>query len=577
MDVKPVAIRPDAQDRLWKVVRSYSEIDWKGVRLRDLRRVFSRPGCSSMRERGGILCLALKKAMEAIYGDAHVGMNSISVFQASAAGLAALDPDRNKVWLEVCALAHKEFARALDRLISIHGPNARLVDVMGAASRPDAERTDHKVGNDLVVDGSGKNPDAAAHGGDGNSGEVDSPAATSADGRVGDSALGEEGAAADTPDAPPQCGTAGKDSDEGACRGAADGAPEREGVPAEQGEGGPDEGTAGMGSHPEACQAAGDETPSDTDTCPDGGPAQAGGAEHLGDEAQERGKPARSEGEPQSAGAAGGGEKPVVAHGEAGTPDETDAFLTEDARALWRRISRRRYRDRERVRLPVILRTRNQGSIVREGMSERPRGARRPYAAVCRSCANNWIEEFEDALVSPLGKPYLLARALANALGVMGEATPRWDGRALVREMVSQRFSLDRCRRRESSVACIVALDVSTSTAMRQGSRLREEIYATVAQLPHIAPKATIITYSNTHPQHIYGAPIQDNEGITDDAQWWAWLAYRDARPIFFLGDEQGIPAFRAVETVRKRAPVVIDPGLCDSVQDVMALLEKAS
>ena len=60
----------------------------------------------------------------------------------------------------------------------------------------------------------------------------------------------------------------------------------------------------------------------------------------------------------------------------------------------------------------------------------------------------------------------LLSRIIERAVGISGEASPRVDGRALVREIVSRRVAIDRARRREMATRhLVIAVDESGSCA----------------------------------------------------------------------------------------------------------------
>ncbi|RMH52233.1 MAG: hypothetical protein D6682_02405 [Zetaproteobacteria bacterium] len=490
---------------------------WGEVRLRDLRSAYSRHHQSRVAAGVAIMMAAVEVVdggRTYRYGDPHDLQRGAHRYVAHG----RYEQARQEA-------ARRAVERELDRLVSRYGANTRLAELIGRVA---ADRADHRIGSDQAAPAT-RHTSNAVHGGDGNSGEVDHLAEKSAQ-RDGGGAPMDGSVPAVTPDAKEGSDGARTDSQEagGAERPST---PTTGGVPARQGDRGGDEPTAGMGSQPCASQSCGD-------TQIDDGPVEI---------------PA----------AAAETERARTIEGRA----------AEDAGALSIAI------DQPDLIIPaddqVPLFTRQPGAIVRSGAINVPARARARYGAVCRSCANGWLGEFAAAISSHRGRPGRLARALATAICPAGDTSPRWDATALVREMVSRRWAVERCRRLELAPRCIVALDVSTSTAMRQGSALREEIYATVAQLPHVAPEVTVVTYSNTHPQHVYGAALRDNEEITADEEWWAWVAICDPRPIVFLGDVQGAPAMDAVASVRRRAPLVVDPADYGSVEALIADLQR--
>jgi hypothetical protein len=84
-----------------------------------------------------------------------------------------------------CPLSTIRLDVAIDTLIGRHGPKALVSDVIAAYladyDRQQADRTDHHAAQ--VTEATSGDPNAATHGGDGNSGDMDSPAETSAEGR----------------------------------------------------------------------------------------------------------------------------------------------------------------------------------------------------------------------------------------------------------------------------------------------------------------------------------------------------------------------------------------------------------
>lgn len=183
--------------------------------------------------------------------------------------------------------------------------------------------------------------------------------------------------------------------------------------------------------------------------------------------------------------------------------------------------------------------------------------------AGCHSCHNGWKREFEQALAHR--EPALVWRALnavrsASASMGRGHPSPRHDGRKLIVELATRRASLSRARRREVALGQIVCFDVSTSMAFQTGSRLRERMYAAIAQLPHVDPSITVVTYSNTHPQTVYGAPVHLDKREHENVAWWRALAASNpGRAIIMIGDAHGQRVFEALDQMG-RLDRVIDP-----------------
>lgn len=151
--------------------------------------------------------------------------------------------------------------RHLDRLITRFGPDAPIESVIARLEleREEAERTDHQTGASVVSDGSHTNPSADTHGGDGNSGEMDHTAETSAPNRDGYMCARNADADAGTPDGTPQAGGCDGLATE-ASQGSPDGAPDDGEWPAGRGDTGGDEPTQGMGPNSaDESRTAGDE------------------------------------------------------------------------------------------------------------------------------------------------------------------------------------------------------------------------------------------------------------------------------------------------------------------------------
>jgi hypothetical protein len=207
--------------------------------------------------------ITLRDVRRGAYRSANVGNggNGWLVVARSAPALVALGAKlRSSPW---------ENKEEIDRLISRFGADYRidhLIDAIEdtAAGREVADRQDHHTGTDRVVDDPMGHEDADAHGGDGNSGELDHRAETSAQNR-------------DTPDGTPDPSGAGTDCPAGDQTGH-DGAPTREGeeMPTCQGEMGGDEPTRGMGTHLRATQAVTDKDSEGTESS-----AQGDGTERV--------------------------------------------------------------------------------------------------------------------------------------------------------------------------------------------------------------------------------------------------------------------------------------------------------
>lgn len=282
-----------------------------------------------------------------------------------------------------------EGLRTLDRLISRYGADTIAIDLLFQAKDPEddgwwveveeeADRTDHKVGEDAPIsDGAHTNAEANTHGGDGNSGECQHAAQTSADDRDGSDSACNAGAAGDTPDGR-DCDAAGDDASNG-------GTPElskssaKAGKPTGQGEFGADEVTEGMGSHPD------DDDSSPADDEPAGNRCPAEGGEEC-DAGTEHG--------------------PKASHGDAGAP-KADSHSASGGCAV--RVS------------PSLARVTEVARISRA-----------------------------------------LSRLMADA--TRQEPCPLWDGKRVVRELVTRQARLHRMRRDVPAIkGMLVLYDVSGS------------------------------------------------------------------------------------------------------------------
>lgn len=294
--------------------------------------------------------------------------------------------------------------RLLDRAVSVYGADTSIADVL-ARQRARAERTDHQVGADAPIsDGPHTHPIAATHGGDGNSGECDHFAATSAANRqpASDGAC-TAGAAGDTPD-----GTSGSDCGRdvpghGDSRSKESDAPTREDGewPAGQGDQGSDEETREMGAHCDACRVAGDHGASG-----DRAPAQTSDSDRVADSAD-----------------ATASARPAPRSASVGTTASADSSAggrtgPEDAGSLAARAS---------IAMDHV-RARDQNQ------------ARRLVAA--------------------------MRRLVETTCATSGAVGPRYDGRKLIRELASRRYALHRARRAEVDIRdLVIAVDQSMSCA----------------------------------------------------------------------------------------------------------------
>jgi len=280
-----------------------------------------------------------------------------------------------------------------------------------------ADRTDHRVGHDAVSDGSHSDPNADAHGGDGNSGECDHAAATAAQGRRGGGAAMDEIA----PDGP-STGTASGSRRSDAARPSGahqDARAQRGTTPTGRGDdrGGEEPTASEMGALPEPGRGEGDGSPAGNRASARAD-AASGVSGHHGESRSPHGDQARGDAESPAAATFGG------------------RYLSAD---------------------PIIA-ARQQATAARE-------------AAV------------------------LLARIIERAVGLSGEASPRVDGRALVREIVSRRMVIDRARRREmASRHLVIAVDESGSCAPTVGAMMGMAL-AIARRLP--AGTCSVIRHSN--------------------------------------------------------------------------------
>ena len=332
-------------------------------------------------------------------------------------------------WSWSGGLARAEMCRLIDRSISRHGPDhdlwpaiseamralgiekARDVLNVDAVERPQAERTDHVTDSDALSDGAHDTADANAHGGDGNSGEMDHRAETAADERDGsgaesaqsDDAAGQAGAKNEEgqhgqmslPDQPSTGSEAADDSPQ--CGGAQQAAPvdadDREalGQPSAGGQHGDDEPTREMGAHHGSrTGAADDKSDADAASCP------AVGGEMDADV--------------DTCDASGEDDE----DGDAGAPAES------------------------------------QGAGRDGGTTQFSRAER--YMAAQRRAAREVSQH--------------LRRIVEQACTPGGDASHRFDAARLVRELVSRRYRLDAARRREREIReLVIAVDDSNSCA----------------------------------------------------------------------------------------------------------------
>jgi len=365
--------------------------------------------------------------------------------------------------------------RDLHRLISRYGPNTPVEDVLFSIRREAASRTDHKIGPDAEVVGDAGGEET--HGGDGNSGEMNHPAATSAPDRKGGNGIPAKGLATPADDSatageentPPDAQPGQQGSD-----GLGNEATETEGPgsdsniaeserPAGQGEmaDGDEPSEREMGT-PHDSSARGD---ADDDAAGDSVPAQSvetGGdvEDRDGANAQQSAAESRSGDECTE----GDGSDSVNAtvdaeagHGDAGSPDaDTDTHGGNN--------------------LDVAATLKNLLALRRD--------ARR----ISQS----------------------LERIIERHCGQSGHTTPRIHGEHLVRELVSRRCALHRARKQDSEIRdLVIAVDESGSCV-----HVVDALYpAALAIARSMGQHASVLVHSNGF-----------NVSIPDGAPCAPWL-----------------------------------------------------
>jgi len=349
--------------------------------------------------------------------------------------------------------------RDLHRLISKYGPNTPVEDVLFSIRREAASRTDHKIGPDAEVVGDAGGEET--HGGDGNSGEMNHPAATSAPDRKGGNGIpagkglatpADDSATAGEENMPPDAQPGQQGSD-----GLGNEATETEGPgsdsniaeserPAGQGEmaDGDEPSEREMGT-PRDSSARGD---ADDGAAGDSVPAQS--VETGGDAEDSDGANAQSAAESRSGDECteGDGNDSVNAtvdaeagHGDAGSPDaDTDTHGGNN--------------------LDVDATLKNLLALRRD--------ARR----VSQS----------------------LERIIERHCGQIGRTTPRIHGGRLVRELVSRRCALHRARKQDSEIRdLVIAVDESASCA-----HVVDALYpAALAIARSMGRHASVLVHSN--------------------------------------------------------------------------------
>lgn len=410
-------------------------------------------------------------------------------------------------WVGPVELA--EVIRRLDRAISEHGADVlcdSLWDTHGnelpAPPRSRPEGQSRPKGTDEVAPQSGDpSAESAKHGGDGNSGEVDHPAETSAcDVREG----GE-------PCASDELGTAGG-------QGQPDDVGEANGSPGSPGpdaaESAPTPATTGAESSEE-----GEVTPAQ---------ARADGSAHTAasDIPQcDAADSAREVGQDEGAATPG-------SMGPAEAPDEDAESLAQTGHP-------------QNVPSPMgtggpSCRSNSAFGGVFAHLNAEDRATADPVA----------IAESRRALVK-------LFRALE--VGAQGEPSPRIQARKLARELVSRRVSLSRCRREEQEPALRLLLcDVSGSCAA-----VAPELVMAAENIAMGDPGLAVVLHSNGYPIESIGPVhldrIPEYHGNIDEvfAAWQAALHGRRVGGIVHLGDSDALWLLERLAQHYPGAPIV--------------------
>lgn len=156
--------------------------------------------------------------------------------------------------------------------------------------------------------------------------------------------------------------------------------------------------------------------------------------------------------------------------------------------------------------------------------------------------------------VSPSRKSRKIRRALERWIETemvsLGEPTPRWDGAALIRELVSRRYQLSRARRQdEERKLVIIAVDVSGSCAM-----VAPAFMQAACELANVDDRIVVITHSNGWAAQYYPAarhaelpPVSAwGGGVGATLEWWTTLAPKVGL-VLALGDSDAERQYRCV------------------------------
>ncbi|MCX8016551.1 MAG: hypothetical protein N2690_01420 [Rhodocyclaceae bacterium] len=350
----------------------------------------------------------------------------------------------------------REIRAELDRLISRYGPDAILAVVLEAepVRKAPAWRTQHQIGwLEVDEDGPHTNPNADTHGGDGNSGECDHPAETAAADREGD-------------------GTQAADSG---------------GEPGSStGEAGASSGGGGSGhGHHAACDAG---CTMDTPNRPSGQEsgsdvASNGGSESTGQDAASRkgaGQPT-GEGDRGADEAAAGMGSHLSERGRAG--DDQDAASGHPATA-----------DASDAQAGLTADgTPDSGGAA--GDAGTPSSTTDSYGGEHLAAGQEVRTISERTRRAAREVNIALRRIIESACLPRGRETPRVDGRALVRELVSRRVALHRIRRQDADIRdLVIAVDDSESCDHTVDAVYRSAI-AVARTLP--PERVSVIIHSN--------------------------------------------------------------------------------
>ena len=403
------------------------------VTLRDLRRIAAKP------MRAVVLPDPVARALDLV---------------EVSAGLRAPGQTR-----KLLAKRLADVAPVLDRMISRLGPDFVLSDRI-EGSRPEAERTNHRTGSDAEISaGAHTNQDAATHGGDGNSGECDHHAQTAAAGREGENTDDLNQSSADA------CNSAAGD-DSGQSRGTP-----------EPGEGAQPQGCGtrtGDGTAPDAAASAGDgKQPAEPQGGEDGKPGSGdpGLSDSCARDAGENRQPAEmgaadaenpAHSDPDNDRTPNHAAAPDSAQGadmsdEAGNPEQEDVGQRQQSAE-----------DGDIVRSLVHAAQQKRESRDATTSSQYNSRLANRYGGRQHDEDGSFALPFRLGIKTP--DTARIAAALKRLSDIVGQnsttATPRWDVRALTRELVSRRVALHRARQTAPQPRYVLVMpDMSGSCA----------------------------------------------------------------------------------------------------------------